>query len=98
MTFLDAMLGARLVSAEDKILALLEHIGDARKLSYHEDLPGPVCELKDGRVIAFDSWEAWDVLCERKWVEVDEEQTRAAVTWAGEKALRKWHKKGGRAG
>lgn len=91
------LLGATGVSAEAKILSLLSHIGDAKCLLFHEDMLGPVLVLWDGRKMAYDGWEQWDALCERKWIEVSEERRRAALTWAGQKVLNAWQRRGGRA-
>lgn len=98
MTFRDAIRRATVAPAEEKVLCLLSHIGDAKCLMFHEDMLGPVLVLWDGRKMAYDGWEQWDALCERKWIEVSEGRRRAALTWAGQKALNAWHKRGGRAG
>lgn len=101
MTFRDAIRRATVAPAEEKVLCLLDHLVSSATGCFHTGLPGPVFELRDGRVMEYPSWEQWDAAIDRGWLEVrdaGEDGAFAGITWAGTKALNLWHRKGGRSG
>jgi hypothetical protein len=93
----DTLQNARLLTPEDRAQRLLEHLLDGVQFWFSPEMPGPVVVLRDGRRMQYPEWDEWDYCTDRGWIVV-EGDSRVLVTWAGEKARRKYERKARRVG